>query len=77
MLALTVVIISSLFASVGDETLAPIDGPFALGSRRVSTITVGSDTHTDEDVALGLLLFGIAFVHPCCIICVLECGCAG
>lgn len=75
--ALTVVIIPAFFASVGNQTLAPIDRPFALSSRRVSSTSIRSDTDTDEDVALGLLLLGIAFAHACCIICVLECRCAG
>jgi len=73
----TIVIIAPFFTSVGNETLAPIDRPFAMVSRRLSSIAIGSHTDTDKDVALGFLWFRITLACSRYIICILECRCTG
>lgn len=52
---LTIIIISSLFTPVRDETLTPLNRPLAMGPRSFTVRSIRPNTHTDNDIAFRFL----------------------
>lgn len=74
---LTIIVIASIFAAVGNQTPTPIQPPFPVVPGSLASIAgVRSNTNTDNHIALGL--FGFATLDGTRrIVRVLKSGCTG
>ena len=73
----TIIVISSILPAVGDETLAAIDAPFAVVSWGFACAEIGSNSHTDNHIALALLLLHSSLARTRRVFRIFKCRCAG